>query len=242
LEILGEMGGAKALQTLGAAAKSRAPELQDAGSRILGLWNSVDAAPVLLDLAKTAPQARFQVRALRGYIGLARKFAMPDDQRAKMCQDALAAANQPAEQKLVLDVLQLHPSTQGLELAIATSKTPALKDDALEATLVIAQKLSAKGTDVAPLLAKAGFERIKLDIVKAEYGAGTTQKDVTETIKKQAGDLPLVSLGAGNYNAAFGGDPAPGRVKRLRIQYRIDGKPGEATFAENAAIILPVPK
>ena len=32
--------------------KSDDPQLQDTGSRLLGKWNSVDAAPVLMDLAK----------------------------------------------------------------------------------------------------------------------------------------------------------------------------------------------
>jgi hypothetical protein len=34
---------------------------------------------------------------------------------------------------------------------------------------------------------------------------------------------------------------APGVVKQLRIEYRINGKSGEATFAENALILLPIP-
>ncbi|MBI2479545.1 MAG: hypothetical protein HYV60_13200, partial [Planctomycetia bacterium] len=112
LEILGDVGGTKALQTLGSAATSTDPEMQDTASRLLGKWNSVDAAPVLLDLAKTAPAEKYQVRALRGYIGLARKFDMPEQDRAEMCQKALDASNQPAEQKLVLDVLALHPSVE----------------------------------------------------------------------------------------------------------------------------------
>ncbi len=58
LETLGEMGGAKALATIGAAVKGSEPELQDTGSRVLGEWMAVDAAPVLLDLAKTAPQRK----------------------------------------------------------------------------------------------------------------------------------------------------------------------------------------
>jgi hypothetical protein len=28
----------------------------------------------------------------------------------------------------------------------------------------------------------------------------------------------------------------------LKVQYRINGKPGEASFAENAVIMLPMPK
>jgi hypothetical protein len=240
LDILGDVGGTKALKTLGAAAKSTDRQLQDAGSRILGKWNSLDAAPVLLDLAKTgAPQ--FRVRALRGYIGLARRFAMPAQERAEMCQKALDTAKQAAEQKLVLDVLKIHPSKETLELAISAMEKPGLKDDATQATLAIAQKLGGKGLDVSELVAKAGLGKVKLEIVKAEYGSGSTQKDVTSILKKHAGDLQLISLPA-TYNEAFGGDPAAGTAKQLKVQYKINGKPGEATFAENALIILPMPK
>ena len=41
---------------------------------------------------------------------------------------------------------------------------------------------------------------------------------------------------------SFGGDAAPGSPKQLKIQYRLNGKAGEATFAENDVIVLPVPK
>jgi hypothetical protein len=242
LEILSEVGGAKALSSLAAAAKSDEAELQDTASRLLGKWNGVDAAPVLLDLAKTAPAAKYQVRALRGYIGLARKFAMPEPQRVAMCQQAIDASSRLDEQKLVLDVLKLHPSAEALQLAIKLMKVAELKDDATAATLVIAQKIGGQGVDVSRMLSAAGLAKVKLEIVKAEYGAGSTQKDVTAIVRKHAGDLPLITLGSGGYNNNFGGDPLPGVVKRLKIQYRINGKAGEASFAENELIILPLPK
>jgi hypothetical protein len=241
LEILSEVGGTKALQTIAAAAKSGDPQLQDTGSRLLGVWNNVDAAPVLLDLAKTAPEAKYQIRALRGYIGLARKFAMPETQRVAMCQTAFDTATRIDEQKLVLDVLKLRPSTAALTLAIKAMQAPKLKDEATQATLVIAQKLGGNA-DVTEQLSKAGFERVKLEIVKAEYGAGSTVKDVTAVLRKHAGDLPLIALPSTSYNANFGGDPLPGSVKRLKIQYYINGKAGTASFAEDALIILPIPK
>ena len=56
----------------------------------------------------------------------------------------------------------------------------------------------------------------KLEIVKAEYGAGSTQRDVTLILQKQAGDLQLISLPSANYNEAFGGDPAAGAAKRAQ--------------------------
>lgn len=242
LEILADVGGAKALKTIGISAKSNDPLLQDVSSRLLGKWNNVEAAPVLFDLVKTAPEEKYQLRALRGYIGLARKFTMPDPERAEMCQKAFDASRQPAEQKLVLDVLKLHPSIEGLKLAIKSKHIPELKDDANQATLVIAQKLSGKGDEVQELLSKAGLDKVKLEIVKAEYGSGATQRDVTEILQKQAADLPLITLASAGYNANFGGDPVPGSVKQLKISYRINDKAGEASFAENALIILPMPK
>ena len=242
LDILGDVGGEKALKTLGTAAKSNSPQLQDAGSRVLGKWASLDAAPVLLDLAKTAPAAQFRNRALKGYISLARRFAMPDEQRADMCQKAFDLCKEPAEQKLVLDVCRIQPSTETLKVAIKLMKVPELNEDATQTTLLVAQKLGTKGINVSEQLSKAGFEKVKVEIVKAEYGSGATQKDVTAIVRKQVTDLPLITLAADGYNSSFGGDPAPNTVKQLKIQYKINGKAGEATFAENALIVLPMPK
>jgi len=157
LEILSEVGGEKALKTVGAAAKSNDPVQQDVGSRVLGKWSSVDAAPVLLDLAKTGPAVQYRVRALRGYIGLARKFAMPEQDRVEMCQKAMNSATQVAEQKLVLDVLRIHPSLPGLKMAAAAVKNPELKDDATLVATTIAKKLGDK-PEVKDVLSKAGIE------------------------------------------------------------------------------------
>jgi hypothetical protein len=242
LEILGEVGGEKALKTLAAAAKSNSPQLQDAGSRVLGKWASLDAAPVLLDLAKTGP-AQFKSRGLKGYISLARRpFVMPDTDRAEMCQKAFDLCKEPTEQKLVLDVCRIQPSVETLKFAIKLMKVAEIKEDATQTTLLVAQKLGAKGINVSEQLSNAGFEKVKVEIIKAEYGSGATQKDVTAIVQKQVADLPLITLAAENYNASFGGDPAPNTVKQLKIKYSINGKAGEATFAENALIVLPMPK
>jgi hypothetical protein len=241
LETLGAVGGAKALAAVGAAAKSTSDPLQDASTRLLGEWMTADAAPVLLDLAKNERQDKYHVRELRGYLRIARQFVLPDQERIAMCRQALEAARRPAERQLVLEVLQRYPSAESLQAAVQAAKIPELKEDANQAILVIAQKLAAKGTDVSEQLAKAGLEKVKLEIVKAEYGAGSTQKDVTLVVQKYASDLPVVALPDSDFNASFG-DPAPGSVKQLKIEYRINGKRGEATFAENALIVLPMPK
>jgi hypothetical protein len=239
LEILGAMGGPTALAAVGSAAKDATPELQDTASRLLGEWMDVDAAPVLLDLAKTAADDKYKIRAIRGYIRLVRQFTVPDRQRAEMCRMAMETAERDADKKLVLEVMERYPSIDMLKLAVEAAKLPSLKEDASRISLVIAQKLGGNSVDVLKLLK---IDPVKIEIVKAEYGAGTTFKDVTEAVRQRAGDMPLIILSSSSYNSAFGGDPASGVVKRLKIQYKMDGKPGEASFAEDATIMLPAPK
>ncbi len=242
LETLGAMGGPKALTTIAAAMKGSDEQLQDAGSRVLGEWMTVDAAPVLLDLAKNASGEKYQVRALRGYIRLARQFAMPDLQRAEMCRRALEAARRPDEQKLVLAVLERYPNVETLKVAVKATDSPAVKDDARRVALAIFQKAGGSSAEARELLAKLGIDSVKLEITKAEYGAGSKQKDVTDVLRKLAGELPMIMLPSASYNDCLGGDPAPGDKKELRVEYRINGKPGQASFAENALIVLPLPK
>jgi HEAT repeat protein len=241
LQTLAAVGGTNALAAVGSAASGANPQLQDASSRLLGEWMTEDVAPVLLDLAKS-PSNPYHVRAMRGYIRVARQFVLPEDQRFEMCQKAYDASRQSAEKKLVLDVLKRYPSMDSLTLAIKAMKVPDLKEDATQATLVIAQKLGSSGVDLTGILSQAGFERVKVEIVKAEYGAGSIQKDVTAVLQKHVSDLPLITLPSASYNTNFGGDPAQGSVKNLKIQYRINGKPAEVSLAEDAFIILPVPK
>ena len=242
LEILGLMGGQKALQAVGAAAKDADPDVQDTGSRLLGEWMGVDAAPVLLDLAKTATEEKYAIRALRGYIRLVRQFDMPQQERAAMCRAALEVADRDEERKLVLEVLERYPSVDMLRIAADAAKVPSLKDAASATALSIAQKIGGGSVDVQKLLQQVGQEPVKVEIIKAEYGAEGKFKDVTEALRRHVGDFPLIVLPSSKYNSDLGGDPVPGVVKELKVQYRIDGKPGEATFPEDAPIMLPRPK
>jgi predicted Zn finger-like uncharacterized protein len=81
----------------------------------------------------------------------------------------------------------------------------------------------------------------KIEIVKAEYGAGSNQIDVTATLRSHVTDLPEIVLPGATYSESFGGDPAPGVQKELRIQYTFNGAAGAVAFAENVPIILQNP-
>jgi len=244
LDILGAMGGAKALEAIAAAGKDSNEQLQDAATRVLGEWMGVEAGPALLDLAKTAPVEKYRIRAIRGYIRLVRQFNMPAEQRVAMCAKALDTAQRTTEKKLVLEEvigLDRYASPDMLRLALEAAKNPALKDDAGRIAMVIAQRLGGNSAEARKLLLQMGQNPVKVEIIKAEYGAGARQKDVTETLRRHVRDLPLISLPSPKYNTAFGGDPVPGTVKQLKIQYRINGKSGQASFPEDAVIMLPMP-
>ena len=240
LEVLAAVGGTRALEAMAAAAKGSDTKLVDTSTKLLGDWSSADAAPVLLELSETAKG--FQVRALDGYIRIANKFVMPEPERTEMCQKALAAAKQVASKKKVLDVLRKYPNLENLKLAAKATEDPEIKEEATQITMAIVQKLGSKAAEAREIIAKLGLDKVKLEIIRAEYGAGATQKDVTEVLQKQATDVPLINLPESSYNASFGGDPAPNTPKQLKIKYKLNDKEGEATFAEDAIILLPTPK
>jgi HEAT repeat protein len=156
LDILSAVGGTKALATVGAAAKNSDPALQDVASRLLGEWMTIDAAPVLLDLAKTS--GPYQGRAFRGYLRIARQFTMTDSERVEMCKNALDAARQPAERKLVVEVFQRYPSLEMLKLAASAAKLPDVKDDAATAAKAISSKLR-NSPEARDVLSKAGLDK-----------------------------------------------------------------------------------
>ncbi len=157
LEILGAVGGTKALQTVGMAGKSTDPQLKDISSRLLGDWMTIDAAPVLLDLAKSGPADKFQIRSVRGYIRIARQFTMDEKERMAMCQQAFEIAKQPADRKLVLELLERYPHVETLKLSVQATQVPELKDEASKTALAIAKKLDGK-PGVSEILAKAGLK------------------------------------------------------------------------------------
>ncbi len=157
LDILAAVGGTNALQAMNAAAKSSDPQLKDVSSRLLGDWMTIDAAPVLLELAKTGPADKFQVRAMKGYIRIARQFAMNQPERVAMCKNAFEAARQPAEQKMVLEILKRYPDIEMLKIATKAVQVAELKEDAIQTAQAIAQKVTGKTEEVQKILAEAGI-------------------------------------------------------------------------------------
>jgi HEAT repeat protein len=156
LRVLGAVGSGQALEAIAKAARGGDAALQDVATRVLGEWMTVDAAPALLELATDPANERFQVRALRGYLRIARQFRLSDAERAEMCAKALAAAKRPQERQLILEILERYPSVATLAVAVDARDEPGLGEAAANTARAIAAKLGESSADVQELLNQLG--------------------------------------------------------------------------------------
>lgn len=177
LGALGAMGGDKALRTIAAASKESAPEIQDVTSRAMGEWMTVDAAPYLLDMARSAGDIKYKVRALRGYIRIARQFKLSAETRLAMFRAAMEIAQRNEEKQLSLDILSRIPSAATLQLAVSYLGDPAMKDAAAEAAVKIASQVVGQEPKIVT--------RAMRKVVEAGVGgnAGNRAKKLLEQVK-----------------------------------------------------------
>ncbi|MDB5326055.1 MAG: putative glycosylhydrolase, partial [Phycisphaerales bacterium] len=128
-----------------------------------------------------------------------------------------------------------HPDTGVSERAAsqpadAGTKIP-LRLDGHGSVFVVFRKTSDRPVPDAPA-ATAG-----LQIVKAIYAAidGSGSGDVTERLRQQVANGALHSAVTVD---ALGSDPAPFRIKRLHLDYTVNGKPASANYGENELIAI----
>ncbi|QDT45575.1 HEAT repeat protein [Gimesia alba] len=118
LNQLAAIGGETALKTVVEAARSDEDALQNTATDLLGKWVTIDVAPPLLELAKNLENRKYKIRALRGYIRVARQLNMTPEQRLEVCRNTLANAERNDEKKLVFEVLRRYPTPQAVSYTI----------------------------------------------------------------------------------------------------------------------------
>ena len=140
MDLLIYIGGQQALAGAQAAAESNDDATANAATQALGRWLTPDAAPVLLELAKSGNSA-YRVRCLRGYIRIIRQFGLRPAQRFQMSKLAFAAATRDEERKLILNTLTRFPSVQGLRMVVPHLANPSLSEEASKAAVAIADRI-----------------------------------------------------------------------------------------------------
>jgi HEAT repeat protein len=154
IEILGAVGGTKALATVGEAALSSEEASKDSATKVLGNWMTMDAAPMLYSLSEKMPDDKYRVRAVKAYLRIARQFDMPLQQRVSMAESAMKIARQPEEKKLVLDVLKRNPSLEMLQLAVMFAASEDIKAEAVAVANELAGKIPNQPDKVKAILDK----------------------------------------------------------------------------------------
>ena len=171
LDLLGKLSGPKALATIAASAQSTNPAVKDAATRVLGQWLNADAAPVLLDIAKNDAERKYQVRALRGYIRIARQLQLPAETKLAMFRTVMEVADRVQEKQLALDILTRIPSPPTLALAVSYLGEPTLKAAAADAAVKIAVKLLGQN----PKAVAEAMQKVVNANVGDETGSRATQ-------------------------------------------------------------------
>jgi HEAT repeat protein len=175
LEILTDMGGPKALAAVAAAASSDSPELQDAGTRLLGQWMSPDAAEVTVELARTLKNEKYRNRVMKGCIRILRQFELPDEKRIALCGEAIKASRLAEEKILVCEVLHRTPTKATLDLAVSLLSDPEAKDAAAATAVGIASNVIEDDPDAVADAMKR--------VLAADPRSGKVQKAARSMLK-----------------------------------------------------------
>lgn len=139
IELLGALGGRVALESISVLAKENDESIQDAATSVLGRWRTPDVAPVLLDLAHAAPQEKYRIRALRGYLRVIRQMDLPNADRLTMYRQALEAATRNEERLLAVETLGRIPMAEALAEAVKQLENEPLRAAACLAAVTIAE-------------------------------------------------------------------------------------------------------
>jgi HEAT repeat protein len=156
IRVLGSSGGPNALAGVRRGLKDSDPDVRAAAVRALCSWRTIDAAPDLLVLAKTAPEQRERTLSVRAFLGLAAHPDLPADQRLSMCRQAAEVTTGADDRRLLLSVLARVPSPEALAMVTARLDDPETKDEACTAAVTIGEAIAEKN----PAEVRAAMEKI----------------------------------------------------------------------------------
>jgi HEAT repeat protein len=171
LEVLGALGGAKALAAVALRARDPDPAVREAAFRALGEWRSQDAGVELLALARSAESDAERLRALRALGELVRRLGFPKEERLAFCRQAMEVARRDEERVVVVETLAGIPAPETLAVLEPYLADPALKEPAAAALVAIGERIQRFHADLVARSMKAVL-------------AATARKDLAERAKK----------------------------------------------------------
>ena len=153
LRVLTTLGGTQALSAVRAAVKDPDTQVHAAAIRALGGWSTADTAGDLLELARNGNNPTDKALGLRSYLAMAGHSELEETQRLAMCRQAAELVTKPEEKKLLLGALSGIRSGAALELIQKHLDDPAVKEEAGNALVNLAERL-LKGNNAARAAAR----------------------------------------------------------------------------------------
>jgi HEAT repeat protein len=141
LRVLGTVGSPQALAPVRAALDDTNSTVHATAIRVLGSWSSLDAAPVLLELAQTAKDPTDKTLCLRSYLGLAGHTDFAPEQRLAMCRQASGLVQKEEEKRQFLAALGGLNSPEALELITPYAEEEATKEEAASAIVAVSERV-----------------------------------------------------------------------------------------------------
>lgn len=156
LRALGLVGNGAALAVVRGMTGSADKDERLEAIRVLSSWKSADAAPLLLEIAKTADNPTAKLVSLRGYIWMAGRSTLAREQRSEICRTAGPLVDRTDLRRILLSVMTTLPDATLLEVLMPILDDPAVRSESL-ATMT---KLVAwTGKRQVPL-ARAALEKL----------------------------------------------------------------------------------
>jgi len=152
VRVLGAVGGPSALQAVVGCAKDDNADVRSAAARALGTWKTVDAAPILLSMAKETSNPAEKTLFLRGYLNLAVRGELAVEDRLAMCRQAAGLIARDDEKRLLLGTLSNIESPDTAGLIAPYLDDASCRQEAVLAVVTVAEKLLRQ--DPAPFAAK----------------------------------------------------------------------------------------
>jgi HEAT repeat protein len=140
LRTLRVAGGPEALKAVRSAVADADKQVHTAAVRVLTEWTSTDAAPILLELARTFTEATDKTLALRGYLGIALQRNVAPQHKLAICRQAAPLVQREEEKRMLLGAVAGVSTAELLDLIVPYLDDASVRGEAVATVLALAEK------------------------------------------------------------------------------------------------------
>jgi HEAT repeat protein len=177
LRTLRVVSGPDAVHAVRGAVDDADKEVHTTAVRVLSEWSSMDAAPLLLELAKNSSAPVDKLLALRGYLGIALQKNVAAQDKLAICRQAAPIIARAEEKRMLLGALGSVARAESLDLIVPCLDDPSVKAEAVAAVMAIAEK---RQKNQYTGVAKAALEKV----VKVAVDDPAVRKRAEELLKQ----------------------------------------------------------